>query len=84
LPLIGIGGVASAAEAYQKLRAGACLVQLYTALVFAGPSLVTDIKKGLLELLHRDGFTCVAEAVGAQSAHSRSSLERVGVADAPT
>ncbi len=71
LPLIGVGGVASAAEAYQKIRAGACLVQLYTALVFAGPSLVTDIKEGLAELLHADGFTCVAEAVGARAAHSR-------------
>jgi dihydroorotate dehydrogenase len=84
LPLIGVGGVTSAADAYQKIRAGACLVQLYTALVFAGPSLVTDIKKDLAELLRRDGLTCVAEAVGAQAAHSRSSLERVGVADAPS
>jgi dihydroorotate dehydrogenase len=84
LPLIGVGGVASAAEAYQKIRAGACLVQLYTALVFAGPSLVTDIKKGLAELLRRDGFTCIAEAVGAQAAHSRSSLERGAAADAPS
>ena len=56
LPLIGVGGVGSAAEAYQKIRAGACLVQLYTALVFAGPGLVTDIKKGLAELLRRRGF----------------------------
>ncbi len=81
LPLIGVGGVGSAAEAYRKIRAGACLVQLYTALVFAGPSLVTDIKKGLAELLRADGFTCVAEAVGARAAHSRSSLERVGAAE---
>jgi dihydroorotate dehydrogenase len=57
-------------------------VQLYTALVFAGPSLVTDIKKGVAELLRADGFTSVAEAVGASTAHSRSSLERVGVAKA--
>jgi dihydroorotate dehydrogenase len=84
LPLIGVGGVGSAAEAYQKIRAGACLVQLYTALVFAGPSLVTNIKKGLAELVRGDGFTCVAEAVGARVANSRSSLERVGAADAPS
>jgi dihydroorotate dehydrogenase len=82
LPLIGVGGVGSAAEAYQKIRAGACLVQLYTALVFAGPSLVTDIKKGLAELVRGDGFTCVAEAVGGRAANSRSSFEGVGVADA--
>ena len=68
LPLIGVGGVGGAAEAYQKIRAGACLVQLYTALVFAGPSLVTDIKEGLAELLRADGCTCVAEVVGARAA----------------
>ena len=82
LPLIGVGGVGNAAEAYQKIRAGACLVQLYTALVFAGPSLVTRIEEGLAELLRVDGFTCVADAVGARAAHSCSSLERVGAAEA--
>jgi dihydroorotate dehydrogenase len=80
LPLIGVGGVVSAADAYQKIRAGACLVQLYTALVFAGPSLVTRIKEGLAELLRADGFTCVAEAAGARAAPSRSSSERFGAA----
>jgi dihydroorotate dehydrogenase len=84
LPLIGVGGVGTALEAYQKIRAGACLVQVYTAFVFAGPRLVTDIKEGLAELLRADGFTCVAEAIGARMAHSRGSLERVGVADAPS
>jgi dihydroorotate dehydrogenase len=75
--------VASAAEAYQKIRAGASLVQLYTALVFAGPGLVTDIKKGLGELLRADGFTGVAEAVGEAAPHSRNSLKPVAVADVP-
>ncbi len=84
LPLIGVGGVGSAAETYQKIRAGACLVQLYTALIFAGPGLVIDIKKGLAELLRADGFACVAEAVGAPAAHSGGSSERVGVAEAPS
>jgi dihydroorotate dehydrogenase len=83
LPLIGVGGVASAAEAYQKIRAGASLVQLYTALVFAGPVLVADLKQGLAELLRADGFTHVAEAVGAPAVHSRNSMEPVDVADAP-
>jgi len=83
LPLIGVGGVTSAAEAYQKIRAGASLVQLYTALVFAGPGLVTDIKKGLAELLRTDGFTGVAEAVGAPAARFRNSSEAVAAADLP-
>jgi dihydroorotate dehydrogenase len=67
LPLIGVGGVASAADAYAKLRAGASLVQLYTALVFAGPALLHSIKTGLTELLRRDGFASVADAVGADA-----------------
>jgi len=64
LPLIGVGGIASAADAYAKIRAGASLVQLYTALVFAGPALVSQIKSGLVSLLRRDGFSSVVEAVG--------------------
>ncbi|MBV8494066.1 MAG: hypothetical protein JO162_11400, partial [Alphaproteobacteria bacterium] len=68
LPLIGVGGVASAEDAYAKVRAGASLVQLYTALVFTGPSLLDDIKTGLAALLRRDGFASVAEAVGADHA----------------
>ncbi|HMD64460.1 MAG TPA: quinone-dependent dihydroorotate dehydrogenase [Stellaceae bacterium] len=83
LPLIGVGGVTSASDAYQKIRAGACLVQLYTALVFAGPRLVTAIKKGLAELLHAEGFTSVAEAVGAGVSTVRSSgfAQLVGAVD---
>ncbi|MGH7114080.1 MAG: quinone-dependent dihydroorotate dehydrogenase [Stellaceae bacterium] len=65
LPLIGVGGVASAADAYAKIRAGASLVQLYTALVFEGPALVERIKQGLADLLRRDGFASTGEAIGA-------------------
>ena len=65
LILIGLGGVSNAAEAYAKIRAGATLVQLYTALVFAGPRLVQEITAGLADLVHRDGFASVGEAVGA-------------------
>jgi dihydroorotate dehydrogenase len=86
LPLIGVGGVASALDAYEKIRAGACLVQLYTALVFAGPGLVTDIKKGLAELLRTAGFDSITAAVGAGATamHASGSAERVGAADAPS
>ena len=68
LPLIGVGGVANAENAYAKIRAGASLVQLYTALVFGGPTLAGEIKTGLAALLHRDGFAAVAEAVGVDHA----------------
>ncbi|WP_324664718.1 quinone-dependent dihydroorotate dehydrogenase [Haloarcula sediminis] len=65
VPVIGVGGVASAEGAYRKIRAGASLVQLYTGLVYEGPSLARDINEGLLELLERDGFDSIDEAVGA-------------------
>jgi dihydroorotate dehydrogenase len=62
--LVGVGGVSSGADAYAKIRAGASLVQLYTALVYQGPDLVTRIKRELAALLARDGFVQVADAVG--------------------
>lgn len=64
LPLVGVGGVSSAQQAYDKIRAGAQAVQLYTALVFGGMSLVREIVEGLDALLARDGFDTVAQAVG--------------------
>ena len=64
-PLIGCGGVDSGATAYAKIRAGASLVQLYSALVFEGPPLVRRIKDELAALLARDGFSSVSQAVGA-------------------
>ncbi|CAN7199515.1 quinone-dependent dihydroorotate dehydrogenase [Phenylobacterium sp. LjRoot219] len=67
LVLIGAGGVASGADAYAKIRAGAAAVQLYSALVYEGPGLVTRIKRELAECLRRDGFASVQEAVGVRS-----------------
>ncbi|MBS0219299.1 MAG: quinone-dependent dihydroorotate dehydrogenase [Proteobacteria bacterium] len=64
-PLIGCGGINSGAAAYAKIRAGATLVQLYSALVFEGPPLVRRIKDELATLLTRDGFSSVSQAVGA-------------------
>lgn len=64
LPLIGVGGVSSGADAYAKIRAGASLVQLYSALVFEGPNLVHRVKRELLQCLERDGLNAIAEAVG--------------------
>lgn len=64
LPLIGVGGIGSAEDAYQKIRAGASAVQIYTAMVYRGISLVPQIARGLDALLARDGFATVAMAVG--------------------
>lgn len=63
--LIGVGGVANGADAYAKIRAGAHAVQLYSALVYSGPALVTDIKRELIGHLKEDGFNTLEEAVGA-------------------
>jgi len=65
MPLIGAGGIAGAADAYARIRAGASLVQLYSALVYHGPGLANQIAAGLRGLLARDGFSSVAAAVGA-------------------
>ena len=65
IPLIGCGGIASGAAAYTKIRAGASLVQLYSALVFHGPALVGRIKHELAARLRADGFASVGDAVGA-------------------
>ena len=68
LPLIGVGGVSSAAQAYAKIRAGASAVQLYTALVYHGIGLVAEIARGLDTLLARDGFATVTAATGSDRA----------------
>ena len=64
IPIIGVGGISSAEDAYTKIRAGACLVQLYSALIYQGFSLVRDINNQLPQLLRRDGFTHISEAIG--------------------
>jgi len=64
LPLVGVGGISSAEDAYAKILAGASAVQLYTALVYGGISLADEIARGLDRLLARDGYATVADAVG--------------------
>ena len=67
LALVGVGGIASGADAYAKIRAGAALVQLYTGFAYGGPALVPRIKHELAALLRRDGIARLAEAVGADA-----------------
>ncbi len=66
IPLIGVGGVSTAEQAYAKICAGASAVQFYTAMVYGGISLAAEIPTGLDALLARDGFASVAEAVGSK------------------
>ena len=64
IPLIGVGGISSAQDAYDRIRAGASLIQIYSALVYYGPGLAKQISNGLVNLLRRDGFQNIGEAVG--------------------
>lgn len=64
LPIIGVGGIFTAEDAYAKIRAGASLVQLYTGMIFEGPRLAHRIARGLVDLLRRDGLTHLRDAVG--------------------
>jgi dihydroorotate dehydrogenase len=68
LPLIGVGGIDSAAAAWSKIRAGASLVQLYSALVYQGPALIGEIKQGLLREIASAGLASISEAVGRDAA----------------
>lgn len=64
LPIIGVGGIFTAKDAYEKIRLGASLVQVYTGWVYEGPGLVPKINKGLVEFMKRDGFKRIQDAVG--------------------
>jgi dihydroorotate dehydrogenase len=66
IPLVGVGGIASAEDAWARIRAGASLVQLYSAMVFEGPGLPRRIVRGMERLMRRDGFASIAEAVGSE------------------
>ena len=66
LPLVGVGGIASAEDAWERIRAGASLIQLYSAMIYRGPGIARDIVAGLERLMQRDGFATIAEAVGTE------------------
>jgi dihydroorotate dehydrogenase len=66
MPLIGVGGIKNADDAWERIRAGASLVQLYSAMVYEGPGIVRRIARGLADRLEREGFANIAEAVGTE------------------
>ncbi|MEO6040695.1 MAG: quinone-dependent dihydroorotate dehydrogenase [Croceibacterium sp.] len=66
IPLVGVGGIATAEDAWQRIRAGASLVQLYSALIYHGPGFARRIVKELEALMRRDGFSAIADAVGSE------------------
>jgi dihydroorotate dehydrogenase len=63
--LISVGGIDSAEEAYRRIKAGASLVQVYSMLIYKGPALIKEINEGIIELLKKDGYTHISEAIGA-------------------
>ncbi len=66
LPLVGVGGIARAEDAWARIRAGASLVQLYSAMVYEGPGIAKTVTRGIEKLMRRDGFNSIAEAVGSE------------------
>ncbi len=67
LPIIGVGGIFTPEDAYEKIQAGASLVEIYSGMIYQGPGIVKKIKQGLVRLLEKDGFTSVKQAVGSQN-----------------
>ena len=66
MPLVGVGGIATAEDAWARIRAGASLVQLYSAMVYEGPGIARQITRGLERLMRQDGFASIADAVGSE------------------
>jgi dihydroorotate dehydrogenase len=62
--IIGVGGVFTAEDAYRKIRAGASLIEMITGMLFQGPQVISEINRGLVELLKRDGFSNISQAIG--------------------
>ena len=62
--IIGCGGIFSATDAYKKIKLGASLVQLITGMIFQGPQLISEINQGLVELLEKEGYNNISQAVG--------------------
>jgi len=67
LPIVGVGGVFSAEDAWEKICAGATLVQLYTGFIYEGPSVARRINEGLAAIMKREGFNSIDEAVGSRA-----------------
>lgn len=67
IPIIGVGGIFSAEDAFEKIKAGASLIQIYTGFIYEGPFIVKNINQGLVKLLEQDGFKNISEAVGVEA-----------------
>jgi len=84
IPLVGVGGVFSGADAYQKICSGASLIQLYTAFSYSGPKLINQINMELVELLKSDGYSSVVDAVGSKFGNKLSTTRSSYIAERKT
>ncbi|WP_456479859.1 dihydroorotate dehydrogenase (quinone) [Nautilia sp.] len=66
VPIISVGGIDGAEEAYKRIKAGASLLQVYTAIIYKGPGIIGEINRGLIELLKKDGYSHISEAIGTE------------------
>ena len=64
IPLIGVGGISSGKDCYEKIKSGASLVQLYTSLVYSGPNLINNMKSELVDLIKTEGYKNISELIG--------------------
>ncbi|MBF0237393.1 MAG: quinone-dependent dihydroorotate dehydrogenase [SAR324 cluster bacterium] len=67
IPIIGVGGIFTAEDAYEKIKAGATIVQIYTGMIYQGPGIVKQIKQGLVKCLENDGFSSITQAIGIEA-----------------
>jgi dihydroorotate dehydrogenase len=67
IPIVGVGGIFTAADAWEKISAGASLVQLYTGFIYQGPGIAREINEGLAVILEREGFKSLDDAVGCRA-----------------
>ena len=64
IPLVGVGGISNGSQCYEKIKSGASLVQIYTALIYSGPNLIHQLKNELIDLIKTDGYKNISDVVG--------------------
>jgi dihydroorotate dehydrogenase len=72
LPLVGVGGIFTAEDAWERICVGASLVQLYTGFIYQGPAVAAEINEGLLKIMNREGVSSIDEVIGSRAAEVAS------------
>ncbi|MBL1420500.1 MAG: hypothetical protein COC24_008340 [Alphaproteobacteria bacterium] len=84
ITIIGVGGIFTAQDAYEKITSGASLLHLITAMIFDGPQVMSEINRGLAKLLKKDGFTSIEQAIGSQNPlpvikHKQTDIDKTNI-----